>query len=142
MSNSPTHTLLGKHIFVVEDNLENRIITRLMLGKSGAILEFDMWGRDTVHKLLAFTPVDLILLDLMLPRGASGYNIYKDIREHEALKAVPIVAVSAADPSTALPICRRMGFQGFIAKPLDDELFPAQLTQVLNGQEVWFTGIE
>lgn len=135
-------SLLGKRIFVVEDNLENRIITRLMLGRSGAMLEFDMWGRDTVHKLLSFTPVDLILLDLMLPRGASGYNIYKDIRNHPSLKAVPIVAVSAADPSTALAICRQQGFQGFIAKPLDDDLFPSQLTQVLNGQEVWFTGLE
>ncbi len=135
-----TAMLHNKHLFIVEDNLENRVVLRIMLARHGARLEFDSWGTNTVNSIRAFMPVDLILMDLMLPRGNSGFLVADHIRTAPDLAQIPIVAVSAADPSVVIPKCREMGFAGFIAKPLDDELFPQQLASMLSGQKVWYAG--
>jgi CheY-like chemotaxis protein len=131
--------LQHKRIFVVEDNMENRIITRILLAKQGAILEFEAWGGTTLPKLQAFAPVDVILLDLMLGRGTSGYRIFEQIRAVEQFAKTPIIAVSAGDPAVSIPKCRTMGFNGFIAKPIDADLFPTQILKVLQGESVWYT---
>jgi CheY-like chemotaxis protein len=128
----------NKRIFIVEDNLENRIILQLALVKSSATLEFDRWGRDTIQRLNGFMPTDLILLDLMLPHGISGYDIFDQIRQKPAFAKIPIVALSAADPNQAIPKCRMKGFAGFIAKPIDDDLFAEQLAKILRGEKVWY----
>lgn len=132
-------SLHGRRIFVVEDNLENRMIMRLLLTHHGARVDFDIWGRNTLSRLQAFAPVDIILMDLMLG-GAHGGDIFDTIRADPQFAQVPIVAVSASDPTQAIPMCRRKGFAGFIAKPVDDDLFPQQLIRILNHENVWYVG--
>jgi CheY-like chemotaxis protein len=132
--------LENKKIFVVEDNARNRIIFNILLSKHGAVVEFDSWGGDALWRLKDYS-VDLIILDLMLFAGISGYTIYEQLRNLPAHAKTPIVAVSAADPSVAIPKTKKMGFAGFIAKPIDDELFPNQLVRILTGECVWDTGI-
>jgi len=132
-------TLKNKRIFIVEDDLRNKAIAQTLLEHAGATTAFDRWGLDTVTKLLAFEPIDIILLDLMLPRGASGYNIIKEIRAHKAFARVPIIAVSAADASEAIPLAQKAGFSGFIAKPIDFQKFSTQIAQILNGDIIWQT---
>lgn len=132
--------LKDRRIFVVEDNLDNRVITRIALLRQGAVLEFDRWGHETLLRLNIFAPVDVILLDLMFPNHISGYTIFEKIHSEPAYTEVPIIAVSAADPARAIPKCRELGFKGFIAKPIDDDLFAEQIVKILNGQEVWYAG--
>lgn len=133
-------TLHGKRIFVVEDNFQNRIVFTMALKTHGAQVEFDRWGRDTLLRLQVFHPVDLIILDLMLPGGITGYDIFDEIRAVPGYDAVPIVAVSAAEPAIALPKTREKGFAGFISKPIDSDIFPAQIERILTGEPVWFAG--
>jgi len=137
--NAPSPPRL-RRVFIVEDNLENRIITRFALATTPLELEFDVRGHDTVRRLRQFAPVDLILLDLMLPRGANGLDIYREIQKAPELVNIPCAAVSAADPAEAMATCRSLGLHGFIAKPIDDELFPKQILQLIAGEQVWYTG--
>ena len=132
--------LRGKRVFVIEDNLENRIITRLALIKTGAHLEFDIWGRETVKNLVRLAPFDLIVMDLMLPGGVTGYQLYDAIRASPELDDVPVVAVSASDAGEAIQRCRARGFAGYIAKPIDEELFPEQIFRLINREQVWHAG--
>jgi CheY-like chemotaxis protein len=69
-----------------------------------------------------------------------GYDIFDEIRSRPQFDAIPIVAVSAADPTIAVPKARKKGFSGFISKPVDDELFPKQLRELIDGKPVWYTG--
>jgi CheY-like chemotaxis protein len=130
-------TMNLKRIFVVEDNIENRVITQMALGLLGARVEFDRFGRDTLSKLHNFGKVDLIILDLMFPNGVTGYDIFDMIRSDSALAAVPIVAVSASDATTSIPRCQAKGFSGFIPKPIDIDRFPKQIEEIMNGHSVW-----
>lgn len=129
----------AKKIFIVEDNAMNRIIFQIALGTKGAFVEFDRWGRMTLEKIADYQP-DIIILDLMLPNGDSGYNIFEQIRQKEAYSAIPIVAISASEPSIAIPTTKSMGFSGFIAKPIDQDLLPKQISKILAGGQVWSAG--
>jgi CheY-like chemotaxis protein len=66
----------NKRIFYVEDDVKNRIIVQTMLEHAGAVVGFARWGGDNViAKLCNFQP-DIILLDLSMPFGVSGYDVF------------------------------------------------------------------
>lgn len=132
--------LKGKNIFIVEDNAQNRVIYQTVLMTQGATLEFDRWGRQAEMHLQCFKHFDLIILDLMLPGGITGYDVFKRIRELPGFENVPVVAISAADPSAAIKETREKGFSGFIAKPIDMILLPGQLARIIEGEQVWYGG--
>jgi CheY-like chemotaxis protein len=132
--------LKGKTIFIVEDNTQNRVVFQMVLVVNGARVEFDRWGRECMSRLKNLVQLDLIVLDLMLNNGISGYDIFREIRNLTTYDSVPIVAVSAAEPAIALPKTKELGFSGFIAKPIDDELFPQQLARLIAGEQVWYAG--
>ena len=129
-----------KQIFIAEDNLQNRIIFQLALTKHGAVISFEQWGSRAVMLLKAIRHVDAIILDLMLAGGISGFDIFDQIRAMPEFDDVPIIAVSAVDPGTGIPKARQKGFAGFIAKPIDDLLFPRQIAAIIEGEEVWHMG--
>lgn len=131
--------LKGKNIFIVEDNAMNRTVYTIILTKAGCRVSFDRWGRQVIKKL-SKEEFDIVILDLMLPHGDSGYTIHEKIRKLPQYEKVPIVAVSASEPTITIPKVQELGFDGFIAKPLDKELFPQQLEQLLQGQKIWFSG--
>jgi len=130
--------LSNKHIFIVEDNPQNRVIFQMSLIRDGAIVEFERWGRDAVSRLEDAPRTDLIVMDLMLAHGVSGFDLFKQVRLLPQFAAVPIVAVSAMDFAIAAPKARAMGFSGFISKPIDNYLFPQQIAAVLQGESVWY----
>ncbi|MDQ7027529.1 MAG: response regulator [Anaerolineae bacterium] len=129
--------LKNKRIFIVEDDLRNKAIAQMLLERAGATVSFDRWGLDTIAKLHHFAPADVILLDLMFRRGVTGYDIFQQIRGHQEFADIPIIAVSASDPSEAIPRTQELGFSGFIAKPVDFHGFCGQVAQSIAGEPVW-----
>jgi CheY-like chemotaxis protein len=132
--------LKDKHIFIVEDNMQNRVIFQMALIRHGAIVDFERRGRETMTRLGDLSSVDLIILDLMLAEGVSGFDLYDEIRAVPKFASVPIVAVSAMDPGMAIPKTLSKGFAGFIAKPIDNHLFPKQLVRIIEGEQIWYGG--
>lgn len=133
-------TLDGKRILIVEDNTLNRVVYQITLGVAGAFLVFDRWGRDAVTRLKKSQDWDLVILDLMLYGGISGFDIFQEIRATNQYDQIPIIAVSAAEPAVALPKARELGFSGFISKPIDESQFVHQISSVIEGREIWYDG--
>lgn len=132
--------LAYKRIFIVEDNLANRAIEQMLLERHGARTAIERFGTDTLEKLDAFAPVDIIVMDLMLPDGVSGFDVADQIRENINYANVPIVAVSASDPAESMPTAKAKNFAGFISKPIDFDAFPQQIARILDGEEIWYEG--
>lgn len=130
-------TLERKRIFVVEDNIQNRVVYHMMFLRHNATVQFDRWGNDTLNKLINQPAVDVIIMDLMLTAGISGFDVFDLIRRHHEFDTVPIVAVSAADPGVAIPRCQEKGFSGFIAKPIDNDHFPELISRIIAGEAIW-----
>ncbi|MEZ4591174.1 MAG: response regulator [Chloroflexota bacterium] len=122
----------------MEDDPINYSVILTILRQHGAITTHDYWGDTTLSRLKNHPlPLDLILLDLMLPGQASGYDVFDAIRALPELDNVPIVAVSAADPDVEMPKAKAKGFSGYITKPINRRYFPEQLAQILEGETYW-----
>lgn len=129
--------LKGKRVFVVEDDVVNMAITAVLLRGHGATVIQDAWNSGTLQMLKEHMPVDIILLDLMLRHGVSGYDIYSKIKAEPELANIPIVAVSASDPHVEIPRAQMLGFDGFIGKPINLHHFGEQVLSCLNHTKVW-----
>ncbi len=98
----------------------------------------DWWAKGESQRVLMSMPIDLIILDLMLPNQRSGFDVFDELRSLPQIAKVPIIAVSAAEVSFAVPHAKSKGFSGFISKPIDFVLFPKQIAAVINGEQVWY----
>ncbi len=130
--------LKNKHIFLLEDDPVNFSVIQTILRRHGAATLLDHWGDTMLEKMMNYPfQLDLILLDIMLPGTATGYDVLDAIRMITEFKDVPIVAVTASDPDTEIPKAREKGFDGYISKPINRFRFPEQLVAILNGESIW-----
>lgn len=131
--------LAHRTIFIVEDNVQNRVVFKIALARHGAQVEFERWGTNSTFLLRSLPHVDLIILDLMLANGISGFTVFDEIRALPQFDQVPIIAVSAMEPAVAIPKLRQKGFAGFLTKPIDSTEFPKQVARIIEGERIWAT---
>lgn len=86
----------SQQILIVCDELETRIFLSNLLRSSGfSALEAD---DETAGMRLAETELPaLILLDMMLPKEGS-LVMYRFLKQHDRLRQIPVVILSAIDP--------------------------------------------
>lgn len=84
-----------KCILVVEDDLFLKDILIQKLLKSGFEIEGAIDATEA-FPILADKPVDLIILDLLLP-GMDGQEILRRIKQDEKLKNIPVIVASNLD---------------------------------------------
>lgn len=126
-----------KHIFVVEDNAANAGVMLTALQINGANTYLDRWGTHLVSRLRTMPYLDLILMDLMLPNGVTGYDVFDLIKTEPTLVHIPIVVVSASDANIEMQKARERGFRGYLSKPIHYPAFAATIASILQGNEVW-----
>ena len=133
--------LNGKRIIYIEDDLRNRIMVQTLLEAEGAKTMFERWGTPgtALSVIAGYLPVDLILLDLMLGYGYSGYDILHAIRQQPMFQGIPVVMISAADASVEMPKARDLGVASYLSKPIDAPLFAHQIADILAGTSIWET---
>jgi two-component system, cell cycle response regulator DivK len=118
-----------KTVLIIEDNATNLYMMRFILTKLGhAVLEAGD-GASGVSLAKSERP-DLILMDIQLP-VMDGYAATRSIREDDALKNVPIIAVTSyamvGDREKAL----QAGCTAYIEKPINPETFIKVLERYL-----------
>ena len=86
----------AKRILIIEDDKAIARLLRDNLEFEGFVVETCDSGRDALASVKKFTP-DLLLLDLMLPHGADGFDICKSLSENPTRVPVIIVSARAAD---------------------------------------------
>ena len=106
----------GERILVVEDNPKNLKLVRDVLQFSGYDVIVATCGEDGV-RLAAQRQPDLILMDLQLP-GIDGTEALRQIRESDAGRAVPVVAVTASAMNEDRDRAYAAGFDGYVDKPI------------------------
>lgn len=121
---------MGKELLVIEDNEQNMYMVRFLLEQHGyeVIEAFD--GRQGIELALLKHP-QAILLDIQLPK-IDGYQVARELKSQEALRKVPIIAVTsyamAGDREKALAA----GAYGYIEKPINPETFVSTVADFIQ----------
>jgi CheY-like chemotaxis protein len=115
-------------IAVVEDNADNRLLLQAILDGLYELVEYEN-GIDALAGLAASLP-DLVLLDISLP-GMDGNQILARIRADDALRHLPVIALTAHAMSGDREKYLDAGFNDYITKPIVDE------TILLSAIERW-----
>lgn len=116
----------GRTVMVVEDYDDTRTMLRYILERRGFRVVEASNGREAVERAAIERP-DLILMDLDLPI-LDGIEATNRIRGMDALRGVPIVAVTAYPMSYTRVRAFAQGCDGYVEKPLD----PADVEEVLR----------
>ena len=104
-------------ILLVEDDEDTRYLMRLELERRGYRLIEAEDGEKAVALAQEERP-DIILMDISLPR-MDGLEATKLIRNHDRMRAVPVVAVTAHQESDFREEAKASGFDAYVTKPID-----------------------
>ncbi len=128
------------HILVIEDNLQNLVlITRLLDYIGIQNYEWKASGWQVKELLETIPRLDLVLMDLQLPHE-DGFDVFTKLHSDSRFADTRVVMVTAnADPDV-MDKAKKMGFDGFVGKPIDPNKFPDQIIELLQGKQVWDLG--
>jgi DNA-binding response OmpR family regulator len=111
-----------ERVLIVEDNEHAAYLLQKLLEHAGFEVSLSRDGRDALARLTSMEPVDLVLLDLMLPY-VSGYQVLIEARKHPRWADVPIVVLTARTLEMDAVRALETGANDFVRKPfLPDEL--------------------
>lgn len=104
-------------VLLVEDFEDTRLFMRLALEDNGFIVFEAENGQAAVETASREKP-DVILMDLTLPL-MDGFEATKLIRRNDALKNVPIIAITAHQEDDFRSDAKASGFDAYVTKPID-----------------------
>jgi CheY-like chemotaxis protein len=124
----------GKRILVVDDNTTQREILRSYLAAHGMRVVCLPDATRALATLLQAArhrlSIDVVLIDLMLP-GVDGFALAQAIRLQPELAATRLVLLTAFDEAGLGKRALRLGFKGYLTKPLKLRALLDTLAQLL-----------
>ena len=103
---------------VVEDNPDNRLLLRAILGADFEVSEYDN-GAAALAAFAAVRP-HVVLLDISLP-GMDGLEILARIRADAQLAGLRVIALTAHAMAGDREKYLSAGFDDYVTKPIIDE---------------------
>lgn len=126
--------LQSAHLLVVEDNPVNQQVARAMLERLGCSVTLAGSGATALQRVAA-DRFDLIFMDIQMP-DMDGLEVTRRLRARGGWAAeVPVVAMTAAGPGGEQARCLAAGMNGYLTKPLRQELLLETLLHYLADGE-------
>lgn len=119
----------GFNVLLVEDNLVNQKVAVAMLKKMGHQITIANNGQEGLD-LLSEQVFDLVLMDMQMP-VLDGVSATRQAREWGV--RTPILAMTANAMPEDKELCRQVGMNGFISKPVKMEELSAEIQRALSG---------
>ena len=124
-------------ILVVDDTAANRkLLSDLLISNNYAVVTAES-GADGLAKVASLRP-DLVLLDVVMP-GMDGYQVCRAIRADAANGILPVVMVTALDPSVERIKGLEAGADDFLTKPIHRPELLARVKSLLRIKSLYDT---
>ena len=117
-------------IFVVEDESDLREIMLYNLRREGYQAQGFESGSEGLEAIRANQP-NLVILDLMLP-DMDGLTVCQQVRAESAIKATPIIIVSAKEEESDVVIGLGIGADDYVPKPFSTRELIARVKALLR----------
>jgi class 3 adenylate cyclase/CheY-like chemotaxis protein len=121
-------------ILVVDDTPRNVKLVADLLGVKGYKVATATSGREALASIDADLP-DLVLLDVVMPE-MSGYEVCAKVRENPATQVLPVIMVTALDPSVERIKGIEAGADDFLTKPINQAELLARVKSLLRIKEL------
>lgn len=109
---------MERTMLVVDDDLTNRMVVRLLMERRGYETYEASSGQDALE-MATRTDFDVILMDLSMP-GMDGFEATRRLRALPCRSAIaPVIALTAHTTKTDQEMCVAAGMDGFLRKPFD-----------------------
>ncbi len=106
----------GKRLLLVDDDVRNIYAMSSMLEGLGFEVEVAMNGQQALDAVDSLAPLDLILMDMMMP-VLDGYQAIRELKRRP-LPAPPVIAVTAHAMRGDREKCLEAGADDYLAKPV------------------------
>jgi class 3 adenylate cyclase len=117
-------------ILVVDDDRENRELLARRLARDGHRTRMASGGTEALAILQA-EPVDLILLDVMMP-DLDGPAVLERLKQDPEQRHIPVLMISALDETASVVRSIELGAEDYLPKPCDAVLLRARIGACLE----------
>ncbi len=116
-------------VLLVDDIYVNRVLLSEIIREIGCEYKEASNGQQAIDTLKATDDIDIVFMDIEMPT-MNGFETTKYIREKlpARLNKIPIVAITAHDPTTFFEEYSDIGFNELITKPYSVE----KISRVIN----------
>jgi CheY-like chemotaxis protein len=121
--------LMGKKVLLVDDDIRNIFALSGVLTRRGLSVLTAGTGHEALTLLQTTPDVDVVLMDIMMPE-MDGYQTMQAIRQVEALRRLPIIALTARAMKGDRERCLESGASDYLAKPVNTE-------QLVSALRIW-----
>lgn len=117
-------------ILVVDDSADNVAMISLDLQQQGYRVVTASNGEDAIQVATQTRP-NLILMDISMPT-LDGFGATRRIREDDALRDIPVIAVTAFGTEGFQRAAYDVGVSGYITKPINLERMHQLIARLLS----------
>jgi adenylate cyclase len=117
-------------ILVVDDEEENRELLARRLTREGHRVRVAKGGAEALAILQA-EPVDLVLLDVMMP-DLDGPTVLARLKQDPDRSHIPVLMISALDETASVVRAIELGAEDYLPKPCDPVLLRARIGAALE----------
>jgi CheY-like chemotaxis protein len=127
--NSSDQDLVGKSVLLVDDDSRNIFALSSVLERRGMQVLTATTGSEAIDLIENTPSLAIVLMDIMMPE-MDGYETIKMIREKQAYRRLPIIALTAKAMKGDREKCLEAGASDYLAKPVNIE-------QLLSALRMW-----
>ena len=122
--------MAGEPILIVDDNVQNLKLARVLLATEGYEVRAAADAEDALKVLESFTP-RLILMDLQLP-GMDGLELTRRLKADPARREIVVIALTAYAMKGDAEKAFAAGCDGYVTKPIDTKKLPKLVAEHLE----------
>jgi two-component system phosphate regulon response regulator PhoB len=124
------NTMAREKILIVEDEEDILELVRYNLVREGYEVKDAQTGEEALE-IVQSTPLDLIILDLMLP-GVDGLEVAKILKNDSATRTISIIMLTAKGEESDIVTGLELGADDYIPKPFSPRILIARVRAVLR----------
>lgn len=123
--------LAGRKILVVDDEPTILKILSFKLRLTG-LLPIEATGGEEALRLVREEVPDLVLLDVSLTPGLTGFDVCRILKENPATSRVPIVMLTARTLPSERDLGLRLGASSYLTKPFSTKVLIQEIEKALG----------